>query len=148
MALSQHTIDSCNHDAEVETRMWQKIWDIVSPLGVAVYLTVPFTEKEQAKSCGAWWDGSTKKWYVRDAVTLMNCWGWVPQETKDLYNKREAAPKAEERPTIAVDLETWNILLAERDRFLEGLLFLKTNAWDMDANSVVTHVEHALKRGV
>jgi hypothetical protein len=33
---------------------------------MALYLNVPFAEKDEAKALGAWWDAGKKKWYVRD----------------------------------------------------------------------------------
>ena len=34
----------------------------------AIYLTVPFREKDEAKSLGARWDAARKRWYVPDGV--------------------------------------------------------------------------------
>ncbi|MEQ8392316.1 MAG: zincin-like metallopeptidase domain-containing protein [Thalassospira sp.] len=45
-----------------------------------IYLTVPFSEKDQAKALGAKWDRRAKAWYARDDMQLEPFKRW--QETK------------------------------------------------------------------
>ena len=44
------------------------------------YLDVPFSEKEQAKNLGAWWDPAAKKWFVPQGKSLEPFNRWIPSE--------------------------------------------------------------------
>lgn len=50
-------------------------------------LSVPFTQKEQAKALGARWDKEGKVWWVPSSVdpTPFVRWVHLPQEKKPLY---------------------------------------------------------------
>jgi hypothetical protein len=43
---------------------------------IALYLNVPFSEKDKAKNLGAKWDAKKKKWYVPNGLDLnrFSCW--------------------------------------------------------------------------
>jgi exodeoxyribonuclease VII large subunit len=43
-----------------------------------IYLTVPFPEKDAAKSLGAKWDGVQRQWYVPDGRDLAPFIAWLP----------------------------------------------------------------------
>ncbi len=43
-----------------------------------IYLTVPFPEKDAAKSLGAKWDGVQRQWYVPDGRDLAPFVAWLP----------------------------------------------------------------------
>ncbi|QJQ02338.1 conjugal transfer protein TraC [Herbaspirillum rubrisubalbicans Os34] len=45
-----------------------------------VDLTVPFSEKDEAKKLGARWDGQGKVWYVPDGVDASAFERWLPSE--------------------------------------------------------------------
>jgi len=45
-----------------------------------LYLNVPFSEKDEAKSLGARWDAQAKKWFVPDEVKSSPFAKWLPQE--------------------------------------------------------------------
>lgn len=44
---------------------------------VQAYLEVPYEEKNKAKSLGAWWDPSEKKWYVPKGKSLEDFSEWL-----------------------------------------------------------------------
>ena len=50
--------------------VWRKI--------MAIFLKVPYAEKDQAKSLGARWDASKRLWYVPDGVLLASFERWLP----------------------------------------------------------------------
>lgn len=45
----------------------------------ALFLKVPFAEKDQAKSLGAKWDATSRKWYVPHGVDLKIFTRWWPE---------------------------------------------------------------------
>jgi hypothetical protein len=47
---------------------------------VQAYLKVPFEEKDEAKSLGAWWDSTAKKWYVPKGKPLEDFSRWMEEE--------------------------------------------------------------------
>jgi hypothetical protein len=48
----------------------------------AMYLNVSFADKEQAKSKGARWDGTKKKWYVPHGIDINLFKSWWPDTLK------------------------------------------------------------------
>lgn len=48
----------------------------------ALYLNVPFAEKDKAKNLGAKWDASRKKWYVPRGLDLSGFSCWWPEDMK------------------------------------------------------------------
>jgi exodeoxyribonuclease VII large subunit len=48
------------------------------PFMANIYLTVPFPEKDAAKSLGAKWDGVQRQWYVPDGRDLAPFVTWLP----------------------------------------------------------------------
>lgn len=50
---------------------------------VAMYLNVPFAEKENAKQLGAKWDAAKRKWYVPHGVDANLFNQWQPNDLKD-----------------------------------------------------------------
>lgn len=52
---------------------------------MAVYLDVPFEEKDEAKALGARWDRDAKRWFVpndKDAAPFLK---WMPPEPETIY---------------------------------------------------------------
>lgn len=50
---------------------------------MALYLDVPFAEKDEAKALGAWWDADKKKWYVRDKRDYHKFQKWILSADED-----------------------------------------------------------------
>lgn len=44
---------------------------------MALYLEVPFPEKDEAKSLGAWWDAEKKKWFVKNKSDYPKFQKWI-----------------------------------------------------------------------
>ncbi len=57
------------------------------------YLDVPFAEKEEAKSLGAWWDPQARKWFVPHGKQIQIFRKWLPAET-------EISEAEEKRPLL------------------------------------------------
>ena len=54
-----------------------------------VYLNCPFSEKEDAKACGARWDVDKKMWYIEDRARLAKVVSWLrPQDKQALMHAR------------------------------------------------------------
>ena len=54
---------------------------------MALYLNVPYGEKDEAKSLGAKWDAKVKKWYIdmaRDEYVKFS--KWILKDTDDAVN--------------------------------------------------------------
>lgn len=49
----------------------------------ALYLTVPFAEKNEAKALGAKWDATARKWYVPHGVDVNLFTPWWPVNLKE-----------------------------------------------------------------
>lgn len=49
---------------------------------MATYLTVPFTQKDQAKALGARWDAAQRQWFVPPGVDLALFSTWLTQATQ------------------------------------------------------------------
>jgi hypothetical protein len=47
---------------------------------VQTYLEVPFEEKEEAKSLGAWWDPGERRWFVPEGVDVSDFSKWIACE--------------------------------------------------------------------
>lgn len=41
-------------------------------------LEVPYSEKEEAKALGAWWDPEIRKWYVPSGKDINPFRKWIP----------------------------------------------------------------------
>ncbi len=48
----------------------------------AVYLNVPFADKDKAKAKGARWDATKKKWYAPHGVDLNGFKAWLPESAE------------------------------------------------------------------
>jgi hypothetical protein len=48
----------------------------------ALFLSVPFAEKDRAKALGAKWDAATKKWYVPQGLDINLFESWWPDSLK------------------------------------------------------------------
>lgn len=46
----------------------------------SIYLNVPFEEKEEAKSLGAFWDATRKQWYAPRGSRLARIYKWFPEK--------------------------------------------------------------------
>ena len=42
------------------------------------YLRCPFSQKDEAKALGAWWDMAARKWYVPAGKPLQSFARWLP----------------------------------------------------------------------
>lgn len=42
------------------------------------YLNCPYSEKDEAKALGAWWDTNKKKWYVPEGMDEAPFERWFP----------------------------------------------------------------------
>lgn len=68
---------------------------------MTTFLTVPFAEKDQAKSLGARWNADKKKWYVPAGIELAPFKKWVTTTAAGgdnvvTSNRIAAAPSMEE----------------------------------------------------
>lgn len=50
---------------------------------MALYLNVPFAEKDEAKAFGARWDAEKKKWYVKDSPNYHKFQKWILAPDED-----------------------------------------------------------------
>jgi hypothetical protein len=50
---------------------------------VQAYLDVPYEEKNEAKSLGAWWDPQEKKWFVPKGKSLEDFSKWLCQDDEN-----------------------------------------------------------------
>ncbi|SEV85308.1 DUF5710 domain-containing protein [[Clostridium] fimetarium] len=50
-----------------------------------LYLDVPYHEKDEVKSLGAWWDSSKKKWYVKDGKDYFKFSKWILKDYEEAY---------------------------------------------------------------
>ncbi len=51
-----------------------------------VYLEVPYSEKDQAKELGAWWDPDLRKWFVPSGIESAPFERWFPKEKETQMN--------------------------------------------------------------
>ncbi len=65
----------------------------ISQIPDKIYLNVPYSEKDEAKSFGAKWDGDKKKWYVPKGVAIDNFSKWEQKEIKKLFEVKETSEK-------------------------------------------------------
>jgi putative DNA primase/helicase len=49
---------------------------------VQTYLEVPFDEKEEAKSLGAWWDPGERRWFVPEGLETSDFSKWIECENE------------------------------------------------------------------
>jgi len=71
-----------------------------------VYLNCPFSEKEDAKACGARWDVDKKMWYIEDRARLAKVVSWLrPQDKQALMHAREQEERL--RSQQAAILRDW-----------------------------------------
>jgi len=56
-----------------------------------VWLDVPYEERLSAKSKGAWWDATTKRWFVDNPTNLMKFKKWIPSLAN--WDESKAASK-------------------------------------------------------
>ena len=47
------------------------------------YLDVPFSEKDQAKALGAWWDPQARKWFIPQGKSVEPFSRWIPEEDEE-----------------------------------------------------------------
>lgn len=71
------------------------------PAADRVWLMVPYSEKEQAKACGAKFDGLTSCWWIlrRDLAANPDAARWMFQEDKPQAMRSEPKPKPHRRST-------------------------------------------------
>jgi hypothetical protein len=55
-------------------------------MNMILYLDVPYAEKDLAKSHGARWDPTRKRWYTFDTADLRPLLKWVPEHLKKPVN--------------------------------------------------------------
>lgn len=48
----------------------------------AIFLEVPFAEKDKAKSAGARWDAAKRKWYAPHGIDINQFKRWWPEDLK------------------------------------------------------------------
>ncbi len=59
-----------------------------------IYLNVPFSQKNEAKSKGARWHGEKKRWYLPDGIDPMPFYQWLPSsEQKKIDEKAVNSPE-------------------------------------------------------
>lgn len=56
---------------------------------VETYLEVPYKDKEEAKSLGAWWDPNEKKWYIPKGEDSKKFSKWLIKELTEFANEDE-----------------------------------------------------------
>lgn len=54
-------------------------------------LEVPYLEKDEAKSLGAWWDPKQKVWYVKNPVDINDFSRWLPKKHHYSINHKSFA---------------------------------------------------------
>ena len=57
-------------------------------------LNVPFHEKDQAKSLGAWWDPARKTWYVESVENLEPFQRWMDERLLRPYKRSGGESRA------------------------------------------------------
>lgn len=75
-----------------------------------VYLTVPFSEKDKAKSLGARWDGDARRWYVIEGVPLEPFAPWLPGMS--VTSTPVNSPAGLDQPAESFEGETKGITLS------------------------------------
>ena len=58
----------------------------------AAVLEVPFSEKDEAKALGAWWDPELKKWFVPQGRDLTLFERWMPEAVSRKKGGRTGEP--------------------------------------------------------
>ena len=51
-----------------------------------IYLNVPYSQKDEARSLGAKWDYNTKKWYIENSALLYRFQKWLPNHAAKTYD--------------------------------------------------------------
>lgn len=52
-----------------------------------IYLEVPYSEKEQVKGLGAWWDPVAKKWFIPKGREVQPFQQWLPDKNENETGK-------------------------------------------------------------
>lgn len=50
---------------------------------MTLYLNVPFSEKDEAKALGAFWDAEKKKWYAKEKQNYHKFQKWILSPDED-----------------------------------------------------------------
>lgn len=58
-----------------------------------IYLNVPYSQKDDAKSRGAKWDAERKKWYVLSSANLEPLQPWLPLSVEEQHLTIELVPR-------------------------------------------------------
>ena len=48
-----------------------------------VMLNVPYSEKDEAKELGAWWDAELKKWFVPSGIDAKPFEKWIESKSEE-----------------------------------------------------------------
>ena len=70
---------------------------------MTTFLTVPYAEKDQAKSLGARWNAEKKKWYVPDGTNLTPFNKWIASDGRAGESPSKSSPMEEIGMTITGD---------------------------------------------
>ncbi len=84
-------------------KKWEKhdpLSNLSDPNATRIYLTVPFAEKDEAKSAGARWDGDKKQWYFLSDKDSAPFSKWVGGDSSS-----KPAAKSQPKP-VANDLDS------------------------------------------
>lgn len=86
------------------------------PATAKVYLSVPYSEKEQAKAAGAKWDREAKLWFAPEGADLAALKSWLPE--KALQLEPTLTPQAE----FAQAIEAAGLDLAGQAPLMDGAI--------------------------
>lgn len=62
-----------------ESAYGEKVTDLIKDK-FRTYINLPFTEKEEAKSLGARWDKTSKRWFIPEGINVSTFSKWVIQD--------------------------------------------------------------------
>ena len=74
------------------------------PESIRVYLTVPFSEKDEAKKHAARWDAAVKRWWIdrNDIATNPGIHRWIVDNTALAGRAKDAFDFVEGKPSLPV----------------------------------------------
>lgn len=79
---SINNLDTCKAGKKSGSQVQSTSVSKYSEGQAALYLHVPFAEKDRAKNLGAKWDAKKKKWYVPHGLDLNSFTCWWPEDMK------------------------------------------------------------------
>jgi exodeoxyribonuclease VII large subunit len=96
------------------------------PMTERIYLTTPYSEKDQAKELGARWDAAARQWFVPPGLDLAPFAAWLPATAAVVAEPPARSDWAPAAPTRALDTAVQGIPLS---RLLGGVAALVANTF-------------------